>query len=60
MFEAGNVVRLKSTGSDEFARPLMTVTEVLASGRVRCAWFDVEDKLHRDCFEPATLDFVRK
>ncbi len=45
----GEVVRLKSGG------PSMTV-EALREVQVRCGWFDKAGNLHRDLFDPATIE----
>ncbi len=48
-FKAGDTVRLKSGG------PLMTVEGAVASGHLRCQWFDEKKVLCHGSFAPAML-----
>ena len=48
-WKKGDVVRLKTGG------PRMTVDELLTIGKVSCVWFDADQKIQRESFNPESL-----
>ncbi|HEY4292070.1 YodC family protein [Luteibacter sp.] len=49
-FKKGDVVQLKSGG------PVMTVYDILGSGRVGCEWFDSKEQHQDKSFNSETLE----
>lgn len=49
-YDQGDLVRLKSGG------PKMTVRDSLKDGKILCAWFDRNGKLHSEPFAPALIE----